>query len=272
MTPADSGPAAPARPGRHARPEAGILASMRGAAIAATGVLVTAASAASFAESYRGLWLWARHHGLAGFWAAAFPLQVDAFIMVGELVLLVAVIDRWPARSRILPWAVTLAGLAVSVAGNVGHVAGTSVTNRATAAVPPLAASVAMAVGLAVLKRVVSSRRFPAGAPELEAEALPAIPAADAGAPRQPAPAALGPAPRRVARPGGKAGSGGKAIRQIAVPDVTAAEVAEHFRSEISAGQVPSQAAIRAKWHVGSDRARRLREEVTVLAADSPAR
>jgi len=43
----------------------------------------------------------------------------------------------------------------VSVAGNVGHVTGHSLTARATAAVPPLAAASALAVGLGVLKRVV---------------------------------------------------------------------------------------------------------------------
>ncbi len=45
--------------------------------------------------------------------------------------------------------------LAVSVAGNVGHVAGHSLASRATAAVPPIAAAAALAVGLGGLKRVV---------------------------------------------------------------------------------------------------------------------
>ena len=31
---------------------------------------------------------------LAGFWAAAFPLQVDTFIVVGELALFVAMVDQ----------------------------------------------------------------------------------------------------------------------------------------------------------------------------------
>ncbi len=47
--------------------------------------LVAAASLVSFAESYRGLYLWAHCHGLAGLW----PLQVDVFIAVGELALFV---------------------------------------------------------------------------------------------------------------------------------------------------------------------------------------
>jgi hypothetical protein len=108
-------------------------------ALIAIAVLVSAASAASFAESYRGLYLWAAHHGLRGVWAAGFPLQVDVFIAVGELALFVALADRWAARSRIAAWAVTAAGLVVSVAGNVGHVAAGDLASRATAARPAAA-------------------------------------------------------------------------------------------------------------------------------------
>jgi hypothetical protein len=52
---------------------------------------------------------------------------------------------------------VTGAGLAVSVAGNVGHVAGHSLPDRVTAALPPVAAAFALAVALGVLKRVVEA-------------------------------------------------------------------------------------------------------------------
>ena len=128
----------------------------RRAALAVIAVLVGSASLVSFAESYRGLWLWAHGHGLSGPWAVAWPLQVDTFIAVGELALFVALADRWPPRSRAAAWAVTLAGLAVSVAGNVGHVAGHDLASRVTAAVPPLAAAAALSVGLGVLKRVVA--------------------------------------------------------------------------------------------------------------------
>jgi hypothetical protein len=131
----------------------GILRVPRRAALTAIAVLVAVASAASFAESYRGLYDWSRGHGLSGLWAVIWPLQVDVFIAVGELALFVALADGWQRRSRIGAWTVTLAGLAVSVAGNVGHVGGHSLTSRATAAVPPLAAAAALAVGLGVLKR-----------------------------------------------------------------------------------------------------------------------
>jgi hypothetical protein len=133
----------------------GILRVPRRAALAAITVLVAAASLVSFAESYRGLYAWAHEHELTGQWAVIWPLQVDVFIAVGELALFVALADRWASRSRAGAWAVTLAGLAVSVAGNVGHVTGHSAADRLTAAIPPLAAAAALAVGLGVLKRVV---------------------------------------------------------------------------------------------------------------------
>ena len=146
-------------------PVTGVLGGLRAAALALVAVLVIAASLVSFAESYRGLYLWAHRHGLAGIWAAIWPLQVDVFIAVGELALFVALVDQWRTRQRSAAWLVTLAGLAVSVAGNIGHVAGHSLTVRATAAVPPLAAASALAVGLGVLKRVVE-RRHQQAAPD----------------------------------------------------------------------------------------------------------
>jgi hypothetical protein len=160
---------------------AGILRGPRRAALVAIAVLVAAASLVSFAESYRGLFAWSHEHGLRGVWAVFWPLQVDVFIAVGELALFVALVDAWERRSRIGAWVVTLAGLTVSVAGNIGHAAGGGLTTRVTAAVPPLAAAAALAVGLGVLKRV-ARRTAPedAGAAVHGAPALPAVPAPDA--------------------------------------------------------------------------------------------
>lgn len=139
-------------------PLPGILRGPRAGALIAIAVLVAASSGVAFAESYRGLYEWASHHGLAGRWAAIWPLQVDVFIAVGELALFIALIDGWRKRDRAGAWMVTLIGLAVSVAGNVGHIAAHRLTDRATAAIPPLAAAAALAVGLGVLKRVVATR------------------------------------------------------------------------------------------------------------------
>jgi hypothetical protein len=145
-------------PGEH-WPLTGVLRGARGLALAAIAALVAAASVVSFAESFRGLYEWAHEHGLSVHWAAIWPLQIDVFIAVGELALFVALVDRWQRRARVLPWVVALAGLAVSVAGNVGHVGWQAPwADKATAAVPPLAAAAALAVGLGVLKRVVEHR------------------------------------------------------------------------------------------------------------------
>jgi hypothetical protein len=143
-----------------------MLRAFRAAALWGVAVLIATADGAAFSESYRGLFEWAQHHGFSGFWAAAFPLQVDLFIAVGELVLFVAMLDAWNGRDRAGAWAVALLGLAVSIAGNVGHATAHDLQSRGTAAVPPVAAFGMLWLGLSVLKRVVKSRRgAPAEAP-----------------------------------------------------------------------------------------------------------
>jgi hypothetical protein len=210
----------------------GVLRVPRRAALAAITALVVAASAASFAESYRGLFDWAREHGLTGLWAAIWPLQVDAFIAVGELALFVALADRWAARSRAGAWAVTLGGLAVSVAGNVGHVAGHSITGRGTAAVPPLAAAAALAVGLGVLKRVV-------------AQGASAVPA-----PAGPVPEAEPPYPGDGEMP-----DTGEPDPALPEPDGEASGAPALFAADLAAGRVPSIRDIRTGLRVGQDKA-----------------
>jgi hypothetical protein len=137
----------------------GPLRAFRAAALWAIAILVATADGAAFSESYRGLFEWAQHHLLSGFWAAAFPFQVDLFIVVGELVLFIAMADRWGWRDRLGAWSVALLGLAVSVAGNIGHVAAHDLQTRGTAAVPPVAAFGALWLGLGVLKRVLRRSR-----------------------------------------------------------------------------------------------------------------
>jgi len=217
----------------------------RRAALAAIAVLVGAASLVSFAESYRGLLDWASRHGLAGPWAVAWPLQVDTFIGVGELALFVALADRWPARSRAAAWAVTVAGLAVSVAGNVGHVAGHSAASRATAAVPPLAAAAALTVGLGVLKRVAAQ----AAPPDAALAADP--PAGMAPLPQPPGPPAPGaPADGSTAPEGG-------------------ARAAEWFAAGLARGELPSVRRVRREMHLGQPRAREVRAYLAALVPSS---
>ena len=94
----------------------------RKAALYAIAVIAMLASANALAHSYAGLYGWAVHHRLTGWQAKSWPAEIDVFLAVGELALYVAYLDGWPARQRIWPWATALTGLAVSVAGNIGHI------------------------------------------------------------------------------------------------------------------------------------------------------
>lgn len=113
-----------------------------------------AASGVALWESYHGLEIWALGHRVEG--PQIWPLCVDAFIVLGECALFLAMHDNWSGWARIWPWTVLAGGLAVSVAANMGHARAVTMTDRLTFAVPPLAAFVGMTVGLGILKRVVA--------------------------------------------------------------------------------------------------------------------
>ena len=131
----------------------------RQAALYAIGAIAILASANALAHSYAGLYDWAVHHRLSGWQAKSWPAEIDVFLAVGELALYVAYLDGWLARQRIWPWATALTGLAVSVAGNIGHIQAQPghpviLADRLTAATSPLAAFAGLSVGLLVLKMI----------------------------------------------------------------------------------------------------------------------
>ncbi len=147
----------------------------RRAALYAIGAIAILASVNALAHSYAGLYDWAVHHRLSGWQAMSWPAEIDVFLAVGELALYVAYLDGWPARQRIWPWATALTGLAVSVAGNIGHIQPgpghpVILADRLTAATSPLAAFAGLSVGLLVLKMT----RQPA-TPALRNRAVPAL-------------------------------------------------------------------------------------------------
>jgi hypothetical protein len=136
----------------------------RRAALYAIGVIAILASANALAHSYAGLYEWAVHHRLSGWQAKSWPAEIDVFLAVGELALYVAYLDGWPPRQRVWPWTTALVGLAVSIAGNVGHIQGRPgqpvfLADRLTAATSPVAAFAGLTVGLLVLK-MTRQRRF----------------------------------------------------------------------------------------------------------------
>src|SRR5260370_26637595 len=100
----------------------GLKPGKRRAALYGIGAIVILASANALAHSYAGLYDWAVHHRLTGWQAVSWPAEIDVFLAVGELALYVAYLDGWPARQRLWPWATTLAGLIVSVAGHIRHI------------------------------------------------------------------------------------------------------------------------------------------------------
>jgi hypothetical protein len=129
----------------------------RRVALYAIGLLAVAAGLDALAHSYSGLYSWALQHRLSGWQAMSWPAEIDVFLVVGELALYVAYLDAWPVRQRVWPWVTAIAGLAVSVAGNVGHVQAlpgvpVTVADRVTAAVSPIAAFAGLMIGLLVLK------------------------------------------------------------------------------------------------------------------------
>jgi hypothetical protein len=161
----------------------------RRAALYAIGAIAILASANALAHSYAGLYDWALHHRLSGWQAMSWPAEIDVFLAVGELALYVAFLDGWPARQRVWPWTTALIGLAVSIAGNVGHnhpAPGQPVilADRLTAATSPVAAFAGLTVGLLVLK-MTRQRRF-ASAPEPRVATAPVLaprPTANGAAP-----------------------------------------------------------------------------------------
>ena len=129
----------------------------RRAALRAIGAIAIAASVNALAHSYAGLYDWAVHHRLGGWQAMSWPAEIDVFLAVGELALYIAYLDGWPARQRMWPWVTAVTGLAVSVAGNVGHIQALPghpviLADRLTAATSPLAAFAGLSVGLLVVK------------------------------------------------------------------------------------------------------------------------
>lgn len=120
-------------------------------------VIIVAGTTVALAQSYRGLVDWSLAHQVPRAWAWSWPLMVDSFLVVGELRLFIAANRGAPRHVRVWAWCVTIGGLAISVAGNVGHLQHAAPAGRATAAVPPLAAAVALGMGLGLVKAAAAA-------------------------------------------------------------------------------------------------------------------
>lgn len=122
-------------------------------------VLNVLATVVAFGESYAGLYQWAHHHTIVGFWAGVWPLMIDTIILVGEAALFVSHHFQWKTSHKVWAWMVTMTALGVSVAANTGHVNSTDWLSRFTAALPPAAVAFCMTVGLGVMKRYYANKK-----------------------------------------------------------------------------------------------------------------
>jgi hypothetical protein len=117
----------------------------------------------AFTESFANLIGYFRHNGLPLGLAIVAPSMIDIFTIGGEGLVLLATIEHWDWRAKTAGWAATAAGLAVSVAGNVGRDGWTLPGTRrlippehiVTYAIPPLALAGLLALGLMIVKRAL---------------------------------------------------------------------------------------------------------------------
>jgi hypothetical protein len=131
-------------------------------AVAFMAVTTVAATAVGFWLSYAGLHVFAYRAGLRGPEAWAWPASVDLFILAGELGITVSAIR---GQRDWLAWCYLLAGFGPSVAFNVLHVATiTPAWGRyAVAAVPPVAAMLALAALMRQVFRLAAEAHLAAG-------------------------------------------------------------------------------------------------------------
>lgn len=122
--------------------------------------IIVAVTVVCFAQSYRQLLDWATRHRIPLWIAPAWPIMLDAFIIVGEIVLFISIVRDWPKRTRVLAWGMSIAGLVASVAAQWLYLPdGASWWDRGTAVVAPLGATLGLAAGLVVLKWVAADAR-----------------------------------------------------------------------------------------------------------------
>jgi Protein of unknown function (DUF2637) len=146
-------------------------------------VTTIAATVVGFWLSYAGLHAFAHRSGLHGAEAWAWPASVDLFILAGELGITISAIRR---KRDPLSWVFLLAGFGPSVAFNVLHV--TAIAPHwwryAVAAVPPVAAMLALAALMRQVYRLAVEAHLATGQPEIGSSAagLVAVPPDAVGA------------------------------------------------------------------------------------------
>lgn len=137
-------------------------------------VVTVALTAAAFWLSYEHLHDIAKANGLDGSRAWAWPATIDLFIVVGEVLILRAIL-----RGGTDPWAIALAGIGsfASIALNVAGVGtGAQALEYVVAAVPPTAALIAFGALMRQVHEALAKVTAIETATVPEPEQLPAVP------------------------------------------------------------------------------------------------
>jgi hypothetical protein len=125
----------------------------------ALAVIIISTTGWAFAQSYRGLLIFATTYlHMPEPFAAGYPIIIDWLIAMGELRLFRCALredTRW--RTRGWAWTITTGALAASVLGNAVHDGlHASVAVKAGNAIAPLAATIALGFGLGLVKDAVA--------------------------------------------------------------------------------------------------------------------
>jgi hypothetical protein len=148
----------------------------------ALAVLIFMATVVSFTQSYRGLLAFATNYlGIPAPFNWTWPIMVDTFLAAGEIGLFICAVQGVTiTRIRLWLWALTTAGLAVSVVGNAAHGSQglhAPLLKMTGYAVPPLAAVLILGIGLGFVKRAVTRVNAGEGKHAVEVPGVPARPA-----------------------------------------------------------------------------------------------
>nr|WP_084718521.1 DUF2637 domain-containing protein [Streptacidiphilus carbonis] len=245
-----------------------------------TVIATIALTGTAFWLSYEHLHDVARHYGLDGSRAWAWPATVDLFIVIGEALILSASLQRLTDRAAIVLAVIGSTGsIALNVAGVGSHAPGMTYV---VAAVPPCAALLAFGALMRQIHENLSGgsraetgsgSSAPASAPPepasraaASAPATPATPpaatpgrtvpepgAAPAGTPASPRPATPGKAPAAAAGTSDSTLAAASEARDLD-------EVADTYRKLAAAlGRAPSDKALADALGVGRSRAQQLR-------------
>lgn len=255
----------------------------------ATALVVVAVAAFAAIVSYSHIFDLGYTHGQQGAAGRLLPLSVDGLILAASLVLLHEARNARsaPPLARVMLWL----GIIATVTANVAYGAAYGITGAIISAWPAVAfiGSAEMAMGLVRRARRAdpAGRQIPTGSvPSLgdvrtgERDPVPRsapdqVPAGTAETPsvtttdasEQPAPAFAvagasgGEAATRPGATGARAGRTRRhAPRRSAPATPERAEIT--FAAELVEGNVPSLRAVRREMHVGTDRARELRDHL----------